>query len=247
MRIPYGIVGIMVVFGIRGACADTVYLKNGNSVTGLVQGEDADTVSLRVSGGSVGFSRQEVARVERSSGDENMQIQDKWESESSLVKSTQGLVEQERLAALERWKAGKAGQAEANATDDARLTRDENSGHIFVDAVLNDTAPVTLLLDTGAPVTLLTKDVAEKIGIDLETPGEEGTVGGVSSGKAKVRHIVLQKIAVQGMEAENVEADVLTEAPEGVNFRDGLLGLSFLNRFNFSIDQQKNELKLEKK
>lgn len=43
-----------------------------------------------------------------------------------------------------------------------------------------------------------------------------------------------------------MDAAILLDDVAGINFKDGLLGMSFLKNFNFKIDQSNNRITLEK-
>jgi len=60
------------------------------------------------------------------------------------------------------------------------------------------------------------------------------------------KFIILDSVSVEGLEVKNVEAVVLLEEST-MNVGDGLLGMSFLNRFNFQIDTVNKKLILEKR
>ena len=53
-------------------------------------------------------------------------------------------------------------------------------------------------------------------------------------------------LEVQGVVAKKVEAAVLLDDTGGLGFGDGLLGMSFLKKFNFKVDQREKKLTLEK-
>ncbi|MFH1398429.1 MAG: hypothetical protein ABIH27_07770 [Candidatus Omnitrophota bacterium] len=53
-------------------------------------------------------------------------------------------------------------------------------------------------------------------------------------------------MTVQGVEAKEVDAAVLLDEVAGIKFKDGLLGMSFLKKFNFKIDQANNRVILER-
>jgi len=51
---------------------------------------------------------------------------------------------------------------------------------------------------------------------------------------------------VQGVVARKVDCAVLLDDTGDLGFGDGLLGMSFLKRFNFTVDQKQKKLTLEK-
>jgi len=62
--------------------ADTVYLKNGNKVSGIITKEDENSVEIKINiGAVVVFSRQDIERVEKDSDEARAKIESLWESE----------------------------------------------------------------------------------------------------------------------------------------------------------------------
>jgi clan AA aspartic protease (TIGR02281 family) len=113
---------------------------------------------------------------------------------------------------------------------------------LVVRARLNGARDARLIVDTGAEITVLSHAVALDAGllpsqtvatVTLNTVGgsvraDVFRVGSVSLGEAEVR---------------NVTAAIhdLSDAPDGI---DGLLGLTFLDKFLVTLDTQKGELHL---
>ena len=58
--------------------------------------------------------------------------------------------------------------------------------------------------------------------------------------------VILGSVGVQDSEVENIEAAILPEEDSASIPEDGLLGMSFLKKFNFKIDQKNDKLILEK-
>ena len=69
-------------------------------------------------------------------------------------------------------------------------------------------------------------DLADYVGEEVEV----SLAGGI---RIKAPQLVLPSMSVQAMETENVKAVVLKESQPGV---DGCIGLSFLNRFMYCIE-----------
>jgi clan AA aspartic protease (TIGR02281 family) len=101
-------------------------------------------------------------------------------------------------------------------------------------------------LDTGASLVMLSKDVAKKIGINLDKVKPDMKVIMADGRQANAKQIILDSIRVENVEAEKVEAAVLLDQTGELGFGDGLLGMSFLKKFNFKIDQKDKKLILEK-
>ena len=110
---------------------------------------------------------------------------------------------------------------------------------------LNEKVEVSLVLDTGASIMMLRKDVVEKLGMDLDNVKPDMQAQLADGRKVDAKHIILESVKVQDSQAQNVDAAVLLDEA-GITFGDGLLGMSFLNRFNFKVDQKEKKLILEK-
>ncbi|MBU4312178.1 MAG: hypothetical protein KJ706_05635 [Candidatus Omnitrophica bacterium] len=64
--------------------ADTVLLKNGNKVSGIITKESKDSVEIKINiGATVTFSKNDVERIEKDSDDEHARLEDTWESEKA--------------------------------------------------------------------------------------------------------------------------------------------------------------------
>jgi clan AA aspartic protease (TIGR02281 family) len=123
----------------------------------------------------------------------------------------------------------------------------DGSGHLLVNAVLNGDVNVSLTLDTGSPLLCLTANIGRRLGFDLDNTKNVGEIM-LLNGKHKVAYVNLKSVNLEGAEQENVPAVVFLEDDKGLanTFNDGLLGLSFLSKFNFTLDGDKGELILKK-
>ncbi|MBU1061576.1 MAG: hypothetical protein KJ952_02495 [Candidatus Omnitrophica bacterium] len=64
--------------------ADTIYLKNGNKITGIITKEESESIGIDINiGATVTFSRQDIERIERDSDLEQTKIKEEWESEKA--------------------------------------------------------------------------------------------------------------------------------------------------------------------
>ena len=106
------------------------------------------------------------------------------------------------------------------------------------------TAPVRIngrfagnfIVDTGATLVVLSRATAERLGVDLNRAPSllAQTANGVGRGSA----IMLDRVEVQGARTERVTA----VAVDGLGKLDGLLGMSFLSRFD--LHRSRNVLEL---
>ncbi|MCX5711818.1 MAG: hypothetical protein NTY47_01955 [Candidatus Omnitrophica bacterium] len=70
----------------------------------------------------------------------------------------------------------------------------------------------------------------------------------VVNGRHRISHVYLDSFDLGGTVHDHILAAILLDDdPELANaFGDGLLGLSFLRQFNFSLDEKNRELILQK-
>lgn len=133
-----------------------------------------------------------------------------------------------------------ASRAPASA-EDVPLT-----GHgrlLVVEATINDRVTGRFLLDTGATFCVVSKDTARKAMIKGRA-GDHKIRLTTASGVIEAALGEARKIEVGHATARDVEVAVVDDDPTP-GF-DGLLGLSFLNRFAYSVDPEKGVLRLRR-
>ncbi len=118
------------------------------------------------------------------------------------------------------------------------------SGNQFiVTASLDGQHEIRLLIDTGASMTIVAPQVLEDLGYVLG-----GQIGRFSTANGEVDAplIGIQSLAVgdQVVSPVTVGAIALSGRGEPV---DGLLGMNFLQKFKFSLDQQRSVLELHQR
>lgn len=98
------------------------------------------------------------------------------------------------------------------------------------------------VVDTGASLVVLTSEFAARAGVSTG-PGIGPLIRiGTANGAALAQLTRLDTMAIQGATATGVEAAVMDELPGDI---DGLLGLSFLTRFDFQLDAEEGRFYLE--
>lgn len=115
-----------------------------------------------------------------------------------------------------------------------------SGSHFLVDARLGNAQPVRLLIDTGASLTMLTPDILERRGIGAHATGRTGTFN-TANGKVRAPIYRLDALTVGDWQVSNLDVAVLELSDAGI---DGLLGMNFLRRFQFFIDQNEASLRL---
>lgn len=142
---------------------------------------------------------------------------------------------------IEKWKHLQGGQLEIEQllrqlNDEQKVTKAiplSKHGQQFIVPVTINGASLQLLLDTGASMTILTNDAFEKVqhlfGRNPSQYLQFNTAGGIVEAPVFSR----VNIAIEQFILEDTNIAVLD-----FNSRyDGLLGMNFLSRFKFEIDQ----------
>jgi clan AA aspartic protease (TIGR02281 family) len=118
----------------------------------------------------------------------------------------------------------------------------DGQGHLLAQVLINGNIHASLVVDTGSPVVMLTSSFIKKLGLDL-SQANTGYVE-VLNGKYKAAAVSLDSVKLGDAQAQDVNATVLLE--DSNEIRDGLLGLSFLSKFHFTLDQTGQKLILRK-
>ncbi len=112
---------------------------------------------------------------------------------------------------------------------------------LIVHAVLNDRVSGPMLVDTGASYCVLTTATARRLGL-VRAPDDTVPVV-TASGEVDAARVHLRAVQLAGARLAAVEA-VVMDAVEPPLI--GILGLSFLNRFRYSIDATRGTFRLER-
>ncbi len=227
MKATIFIIVILLLIFISGAGADTVYLKNGRELEGIITEEANDYLTLSVGIGSVKFYSLEVDHILRSNEAENKTLKGQWQKER--------VEKEEELQRLR--------ERMENSPKEISVMRVGN--HLFLDALLNGKINAKLMLDTGASFVLLSPEIARELGIDIKiaAPDIKTTLADGSEVPAKLFR--LDTVSIQGIEAKDIDAVVLFKDKPFEGF-DGLLGMTFLKLFKFEINLEKDKLVLQR-
>jgi predicted aspartyl protease len=115
---------------------------------------------------------------------------------------------------------------------------------ILVPVTLNRTQGATFLLDTGAQYTVLTPELADRLGIVVDTDAPTKTLTLVGGQKITVPFVRLPLIEVGASRIEDTEVGIHALMPEAP-IVDGLLGSDILGRFTMTVDRAARQLRLE--
>ncbi|MFH1414437.1 MAG: retropepsin-like aspartic protease [Candidatus Omnitrophota bacterium] len=219
---------VLLCFYIVTAKADILYLENGRKIEGLIKSENEQSVELDIGEGTIRLQKSEIADIQRSDVNQSARIRQQWREEKKAVKKIKPQEKKE----------------EQVKPKDVGFSHSDKG--MVVDVVLNNSVQAFLILDTGSSLVVLSKNVSDRLGLDLRRIRPEGELILADGKKARAKYLVLKTVTTHGVEAKNVEAAILIDDSPDINFGDGLLGMSFLKRFNFKVDQKNKRLILEK-
>jgi len=160
--------------------------------------------------------------------------------EKCLALEASGNDVSQRLQFYERLRGKVSALQRGVVQDDIRVEGQKEA--IIVTAMLNEKARAVMAVDTGASLMVITKSVAERLGIPYDSVSDTVELILADGRRTKAKFIRLSSVAVGTMTAHSVEAAIIENAPG--NGIDGLLGMSFLKHFSFSIDRDKKTLRL---
>lgn len=232
---------------------DTVYLDNGRSIDGLIEKEDERTIELNVGFGTVTFSKSQVKQIKRSTAEEKNKITKAWDKKKEELGSKEKEFETARNErseeAYKNWtkEAREKKSTGEGESKDIQLVRDQGTKNVLVEALLNDKVKSILVVDTGASLVVLSRRIGDELGLDLTDTKKDVMELKFADGRsAMAKAVVLSSVNIQDIEVKNVMAAVMLEQLPDPRLRDGLLGMSFLNRFNLKMDMKDMKMTLEK-
>jgi len=241
----------LTIFVAGLAVADTIRFENGGTIEGIIKAENEKTVEMDIGFGTITCAKSEIAGVDRSTPAEAASLSEKWEKRKKELKASEADFERERQRRYEeydKWiREEEAKRAKGEKGEGAiDLRRDVDTRSILVDVLINDKVSTTLILDTGASILLLTKEKGLELGIDLTaTKNDVATLQLAGDHRVTAKMVMLKSVRIKDIEVKDVLAGILLE-DAGVGLKDGLLGMTFLNRFNLKIDLKNMKMSLEK-
>ncbi|MBM3255083.1 MAG: TIGR02281 family clan AA aspartic protease [Candidatus Omnitrophica bacterium] len=218
---------ILLVFSIGRAWADTVYLKNGRGMSGVITKETDDFVELAIGMGKVKFYRHQIERIARSSQTTRKAIEQAWEEERLRNEAELAKQKEEAKNFRKEVKALRIGD------------------HLLVNALINGGIKAKLMLDTGASNVMLSLKKANELGLGIKKDDKPDAKMKLADGtEVGVKMLKLKSIDLDGAQAREVEAAVILSENMFKDF-DGLLGMSYLKSFRFEINLDQNRLILQ--
>ena len=116
-----------------------------------------------------------------------------------------------------------------------------HGGVLLVPCLLNEAYRYWFLVDTGTAMTMVSREVAEEIGLDLRDPIRLTPIVSVHK-VAQAPVVRLNKLQVGGQGIAGIEALVIT-LPSELRL-DGLLGVNFLSQFRVTFEFSQSTLVL---
>jgi clan AA aspartic protease (TIGR02281 family) len=133
---------------------------------------------------------------------------------------------------------------EAALRDPQSIPLSRQGEHFIVQAVMNDTFKVSLMLDTGASISLLSERAFEALSRYSEVVYVKDLQLNTAGGIVTTSIYQVDQFTIQGYTINDFIFAVSPYVSEG---NDGLLGMNFLSAFDFYIDQNNNLLILKNK
>jgi clan AA aspartic protease (TIGR02281 family) len=119
------------------------------------------------------------------------------------------------------------------------------SGHMLVPVVINSSNNSTLLFDTGAGITVLSREVAQNLGLRME-PGKSIKLRTVAA-NVRAQMATLDSITVGDFTKTDFPVAVVDLGSENNKRFDGILGMDFLSTYSIRIDNQTSSIFLSPK
>jgi len=115
--------------------------------------------------------------------------------------------------------------------------------HFIVQALINDNYNVSLLLDTGASISLLSESAFNALREYSDVVYVKDSTLNTAGGQVSASIYQVAKFEIQGYTINDFDFAV---SPFVSELNDGLLGMNFLRAFDFHIDQKNSVLVLNK-
>jgi clan AA aspartic protease (TIGR02281 family) len=145
-------------------------------------------------------------------------------------------------------KSREAGERESTETIEevqSIVTFSATNGHMVVDAVLNASESASLLFDTGAGVTVISRKLARSLGLTVQS-GRPIRLKTVAS-EVKAQVATLDSITLGTFTRAGFPVAVVDFAMLDNNRFEGILGMDFLSNYSIRIDNQSKRIFLSPK
>jgi len=190
-----------------GVTADIIVFKSGSAREGIIEEETPTSVKMRVKNAVIGFSRENIDRIEYSSPEENSKLDQKWKAQEKELEEKRKEKREKRKLDEERQKdkglqqvggqwvtrsekaerRQKAVEAEINAQDEAALEEEQEIERASIEAERANA------LDENRPPEDFKKIAVGKFRVDAVAVGESTLSSRVTNrGKLAADLITLQ-------------------------------------------------------
>ena len=133
------------------------------------------------------------------------------------------------------------------AAKEINIAREPGGKGIIVEVLLDNKVKTNLVLDTGASIVALSRKIGEELGIDLSDTKKDVMEMRLADGRRTMaKAIILDSVKIQGLEVKNVAAAIMLDQVPAIGVTEGLLGMSFLSKFNLKTDLKNMSMSLEK-
>lgn len=119
------------------------------------------------------------------------------------------------------------------------------SKHLAVQIKVNDKGPFRVILDTGAPVTIVSNRLAEEAGLLTEKTKKSGLGFFGARLPMKVKKLQVGDAVVENSELMIMDHPLVEFAGKVLGRLDGIVGFPFISQFAATIDYQSEQLTLE--
>ena len=161
--------------------ADMVYLKNGRSIEGFLVNEDKQGIVLEVGFGTIKIEKNQIVKIDKSPPEESIAINQEWKERKLAADKREAQIrlrkeneQTEAPTSEERYPAVK--EEARKESQPQNIEVNQKGRHIFVDAILNNKIHVSLMLDTGASLVVLSKEIGRQLGY-LQGTGKQPSDG----------------------------------------------------------------------
>jgi hypothetical protein len=111
-----------------------------------------------------------------------------------------------------------------------------SSKRVIIAVVFNDSVTAPMAIDTGAPDTMISVKLAEKLGLFNEDQGRLVIQTGGIGGTAPAIRSIINNIRVGSAKSEFIPTTVIDSISDSF---EGLLGLDFVSNFSVTIDSKR--------
>lgn len=113
-------------------------------------------------------------------------------------------------------------------------------GHIMVPVVLNGVLEAHVLVDTGSGITVLSKEMAGRLGLEGESG--RGITLRTMAANIEAETAMLHSIQIGDLVQNNLPVAITTLPPRERGRFDGILGMDFMGRYKIRIDNANRKI-----